>query len=431
MKRIPTLVLIAVATLLAACNPPTVPPPAPQPGGAERYLVDPRVGVPPAPRNLDTKFDLAWRYIVTDNRLEATKALLAIVRRNPDYLPAQLAPVVFLLRDRQLDRARLLVDSLLDKHPRYTAARVYRAEIAVAAGETQRAYDLYRALAAEPEAPELVRERILELRRAIFDGLVANAHATTDTEAIHLLRAALDIDPAAVPVRIELVQKLVAARAFDDARKALDPLLAGADADRTEVQAALAEIEIGHGRYQEAIVRYERIVRRDARYASRLDQIKEDYAAANMPLQVQRALETESINRADLAVLMYWKIVSIRFATNVPSPPIAVDVDVLGRDELVRAIALGLYVVDPVTRRVGSGTTVNSTSLTRIAARVLLLRGANCSRQATGESSDLGRAQRVLAACNVADPMLTLGADVPVSGRAAAKVAEEIDRALR
>lgn len=431
MKRIPTLLLIAAATLLAACNPAKAPAPAPQLSVGERYLVDPRIGVPAAPPNLDAKFDLAWRSIVTDDRLEATRALVAIVKKNPGYLPAQLAPVVFLIRDKQLDRARVLVDSLLDKFPQYTAAEIYRAEIAIAAGETQRAYDLYRAIAAEPGAPEIVRERIVELQRSIFDGLVAGAHSAGEAEAIRMLRAALDIDPTAVPARIELAQKLVAARAFDDARKVLDPLLTGGDADRDEVQAALAEIEVGHGRYQEAIVRYERLAHRDSRFTARLEQIKEDYAAANMPLQVQRALETESITRADLAVLMYWKIVSIRFASNVPSPPIAVDVDVLGRDELVRAIALGLYVVDPVTRRVGSATTVNSTSLTRIAARVLLLRGANCSRQATSDPSDFGRAQKVLAACNVSDPLLTLGADAPVSGRAAAKVVEEIDRALR
>src|SRR5207244_6318343 len=117
----------------------------------------------------------------------------------------------------------------------------------------------------------------------------------------------------ATTTRIQLAQKLVATRDFDEARKTLGPILGTGDADRTEVQAALAEIEIGHGRYQEAIVRYERLAHRDPRFTARLDQLKAEYANANMPLQYQRAVETESISRADLAVLMYWKIVSIRF----------------------------------------------------------------------------------------------------------------------
>ena len=43
---------------------------------------------------------------------------------------------------------------------------------------------------------------------------------------------------------------------------------------------------------------------------------------------------------------------SIRFAQNVPTPPIAIDIaDIPGRDEVIRAMALGIYPVDPVTRR--------------------------------------------------------------------------------
>lgn len=429
MKRL--LPIVTAALMLAACAPTTPPAPAPQPGGAERFLVDPRLGAPPAPPKVDEKFDLAWRKVVADDRLEATKDLVRLTQKNPAYLPAQLAPVVFMIRDKRFVQARELVDAMVGRNPGYTAAEVYRAEIAIAEGETRRAYDLYRAIAAEPKAPELARERLVELRRTIFDELVASAQNASDADAVRMLREALDLDPTAAAPRIQLVQRLLSMRNFDEARKQLEPILSTGEADRADVQAALAEIEIGHGRYQEAIVRYERLAHRDPRYAPRLEQLKEDYANANMPLQYQRAVETESITRADLAVLMYWKIISIRFATNVPPPPIAVDVDVLGRDELVRAIALGLFVVDPVTRRVGSSTTVNSTSLTRIAARVLLLRGANCARQATSEPGELARAQKVLAACNVADPMLTLGADAPVSGRSAAKVMEEIDRALR
>ena len=90
------------------------------------------------------------------------------------------------------------------------------------------------------------------------------------------------------------------------------------DMDRPEVQEALAEIDVGKGRYQQAINRYERLTRRDreGRYARRLQQIKEQFAAANMPPQYMRALEAESITRADLAVLMYWKVTAVRFAAS-------------------------------------------------------------------------------------------------------------------
>ena len=431
MKRNSILLLIAATIVLGACTQ-TAPLSAPLPTGDERYLVDPRVGAPAAPPALDAKFDVAWRFVLTGDRTEASKRLEAIRAGNPRYLPAQLAVAAMLIRDKQLVRARDIVDTALGRNPHYTAAEMYRAEIAIAEGETRRGLDIYRGVASEPTAPELVRDRIAELQHTLFEHLFAQAQTASDSAAIPMLREALELDPASGQARIFLARKLVATRDFDEARRVLDPVLSGADVDRDDVQEALAEIDAGRGRLQEAIVRYERLARRDPHFNARLSQIKDEYAAANMPVQYQRAMEAESITRSDLAVLLYWKVVAIRFASNVPAPPIAVDVtDTLGRDELVRALALGIYAVDPVTRRAGAGNVVNSTSLARIVARVLILRGAPCSRQATNESSDMGRARSVLAACNVTDPNVTLGPDSPVSGRAAAAVLDQVDRALR
>ena len=87
-------------------------------------------------------------------------------------------------------------------------------------------------------------------------------------------------------------------------------------------------------------------------------------------------------------------------------------------------MALGIYQVDPVTRRVGPYSSVNAGALTRIAARVLTLRGASCAR---GVGND---AQKVLAACAIIDPVVGAGAEAPVTGRVAAGVMEQVDRAL-
>src|SRR4051812_37226134 len=199
VKRIPTLLLIAATIVLAACGGSSnVPPPAPQPSsGEERFLVDPRIGAPAPPPNVDAKFDVAWRFVLADERAEALKRLAPIIQKTPNYLPAQLAPAVFHIRDRQFDRARDLVDSILGKNPQYTAAEIYRAEIAIAEGDTRRAYDLYRTIAGEPNAPALARERVASLQRTLFDRLVSSAQGANDREAIRLLREALELDPSA------------------------------------------------------------------------------------------------------------------------------------------------------------------------------------------------------------------------------------------
>src|SRR5438477_4355141 len=155
------------------------------------------------------------------------------------------------------------------------AAMMYRAEIAMREGQTRRAYDLYREIAAQPNAPPLAAERLAELQKTIFDQLYAGAVNASDAEGIRMLREALDVNPAASAARILLVQKLIATRDFDEARRVLDPMLSGSDADRADVQAALAEIDVGHGQYQDAIVRYERLAHRDSRYSARLEQVKD------------------------------------------------------------------------------------------------------------------------------------------------------------
>lgn len=418
--------LILIAALFAASCADTAPP-APvltPPTGEARYLVDPRIGAE-APRNPKTAqtFDAAWRYLLAGDNTNARKRLDEIRAMEPGYLPAMLADAAIALRDSRPDEARAVIDRVRARGS-YTAVDIYEAELAMAEHQPRRAYDLYRAVVAHPDVPAESRERFASLEKEIYEQLFHDAQATTDTESVRLLREALTINPAAVEPRVLLVQRLVAAKNYDEARRELEPILDSA-ADRAEVQESLAEIDAGRGRYQEAIVRYERLQRRapNARYERRLDEIKEQFASANMPPQYQRAFESDSIDRADFAVLLYWKVASVRFAQNLGAPPIAIDVaDVPGREELIRAIAIGVLQVDPITRRVGPNSPVNAGAITRLAARILTARGASCARGTTD-------AAKTLAACGISDPAIA-GADTPVSGNAAAALLEQVDKAL-
>jgi thioredoxin-like negative regulator of GroEL len=428
---------IAALLLIAACAPAPAPKPAPQPvrstTGDMRYLVDPRLGYDKTlPPNLDKRFTEAWQLIVTGDFAGGRRRLEEIRAKEPSFAPLRLAEAAVDLLEGRIEPARTAVDRLLTRSPNYTAAAVLDAEIAITQKRTRQAYDLYRAVAARPGAPPTAHDRLTQLGREIFDQLFAAAQAAPGAEAIRLLREALAISPEAKAARLLLAQKLVATRQYEEARRTLDPILA-TDADRNDVQEALAEIEIGSGQYEQAIVRYERLARRtnEPRYRTRLEQIKEQFAAANMPPQYQRALESDAITRADLAVVMYWDIASIRFAQNLGVPPIAIDIgEIPGRDEVIRAIALGIYQVDPVTRRVSPHAPVTNGSLARAAARVLVLRGAPCVRGAASDPTELGRAQKMLAACGIADPSLG-GPDFPAGGREAARVMEAVDKALK
>ncbi|MEK6375812.1 MAG: tetratricopeptide repeat protein [Acidobacteriota bacterium] len=423
MKR--TFILLAIA--VAACAP-TTPAPTVAPGAEDRYLIDPRAGFGSANASIDKRFGDAWRAVIAGDFADARRRLADIRAKDPAYAPAALAEAAIELREGRADAARAIVDRVRAERPQYLAAEVYAAEVAVAEKRTRDAYELYRAIATRPDAPSTAAERLGDLQTRLFDDLHRAALAAPDEAAIATLREALQVNPAAGAARILLAQKLVALRRFEDARKEIEPVLGTADADRADVQQVLAEVDVSRGRYEEAIARYERMVRRgsDPRMARRLDELKTQFAEANMPLQFKRAIEDESITRADLAVLMYWQVASVRFAQNLPAPPIAIDVsETPGREELIRAIALGVYHVDPVTRRVNPASAVNAGGLTRITARLLALRGAGCARGIPQSDPS-----RILAACGITDPSLA-GSDQAVSGRTASMVMEQVDRALK
>lgn len=425
MKRLLTTIALLLAAGCATNAP--VPPAAAAPEGEARFLVDPRIAYDqPADPATARRFETAWRFFSAGDYAEAQKVIGQLLASNPNYAPASLLTAAIDLRSGRIDEAGTLVEKIQEKSPAYTAANVYAAEIALARHSTRAAYQLYQSIAAQPNAPATAAERVAAIRTQLFSELFGAAQSSPEAQAIPMLREALQIEPGAVAARILLVQKLIAQKNYDDARRELDPILSGNDLDRPDVQEALAEIEVGRGRYQEAIVRYDRLARRsnEPRYTERLNAIKEQFAAANMPPQYQRALESEAMTRADFAVLLFWKVPSIRFAQNAGVPAIAVDLDsdVVGREEMIRAIALGIFPVDQITRRAAPSTPLTAATAARAAARALTSRAAACAK-----SND---AQTVLAACGVNDPLVGSAPEGPVSGRAGAAMAGQIDKAL-
>lgn len=431
MRRTNLIFLAALAVAAMRCA--TTAPPQSGPAisesvrGEDRYLIDPRIGFDkPAPPKVETRFESAWRAFEAGDNAGARMAFDQIRKAHPDYLPATLGIAAIDIRDGHFDRAALAIERAQTKVSSYTAAEVYTAEIAARQNQLKRAFDLYSQLATQIAVPDVVKDRYADVRERYFEELSANARAATGPDANRLLREALTINPAARDLRIQLVRNLLATKNYDEARTALDPLV-NTEADKTDVQEALAEIEVGRGQFEQAIQRYERLAKRerDPRFTNRLNALKARWNEENMPPQFRKAVESEVATRADLAVLLYWKLASIRFAQNVGTPPIAIDVEnATGREEIVRAIALGILSVDPVTRRVGPNAPVSALALTRYAARVLVSRGAGCARGTTD-------AHATVAACRVSDVATTLPPDAPVSGRVVSDIVDEIDRAFR
>lgn len=408
---------IALLGMLAGCA--TQPAPAVVPQGEDRYLIDPRTGWTPLDPSLGRRLDDAWRHALAGNEAEARRQIAELLRRDPGLAPARLAEAALDLRGGRLDQARGTIEDILARYPDYIAARVYLGELEMRQGNTRAAWDAYR-IAATPAAPPTVAERLAEIEERLFTELHTAAQSAPDAEAVALLRQVLEVRPSAIEPRIELAQRLLNQKQYEAARAELEPLLNVA-ADRAEVQEMLGEIEVSRGRFEEAIIRFERLSRRtsDPRHLRRLEEIKREWSAANMPSHFRHALSSPALTRAEFATLLYWTVPAVRFAQGLHAPPIAVDIeDVSGREEVIRAIAIGLFEVDPVTRRVSPGRPLTASRLAAHLARVLALRGAGCARGIP--------MSEVLATCGIENPLSIAGPDAPVTGRDAARLLEQV-----
>lgn len=423
MSRSKILLLLVAVIFAGRCA--TAPPPAVVPTGDDRFLVDPRIGYGGAtPPELMRRFEEAWRHVLAGNTTDALRRLTVLRKSHPEFVPASLAGAVLDIRAGRYAEAAKIIDPVLEKTPDYTAPLIYRAEIAAREKRIRPAWEQYRAIVGRKDAPAVAAERLAQLQTLVFNELMAAAQGAEPAESIRLLREALTLNATAFEPRLLLAQRLLSQRQFEESREVLDPLLDTA-ADRSEVQQLLAEIEVGQGRYQEAIVRYERLAKRtrDERFVQRLEEIKRDWSAANMPAYYREALQSPALTRAELAVLLYWNVPSIRFAQNLSTPPIATDVaDVAGREEMIRAIAIGLFDVDAITRTVGPSRQVTAERLARSLARVLQLRRAPCAT-----SRDY---LEILKACGVDNPAAGRPGDAAVTGAEALRFVEQVAKQL-
>lgn len=428
MLRQTTLLAAAVAMLAVACTttPPAPPVDARAPIGS--LPADPRLGYSgPEDANRRRTLDAALAELARGERARAVRRLEELASGPAPYEPAALTLGALALAEADLDRAEAHIGAVTNRDP-WPAADFYRAELAYRRGSFREALELFQRVAPPPQGPAVASERIESIRTRLFDELYASALAADAESAVADLRDALRYRPDSTAARLLLAQKLIAAGRLAEARMELDPLLTGRGSESVEVQQALAEIEAGRGRYEDAIARYEKIVRLDPRpeYTRRLESIKRDFALANMPPHYRAAVASLALTRVEFAILAYWTVSPVRFGQPSGSPPVAVDVgNIAGREELVKAIAFGILPVDRATRRADPDRIMTAANAARFLHRVLTVRGGpSCSAGSTGDP--LG----ALTQCGIDVSALRAFPGEPVTGIMALRALQKIDAIL-
>jgi hypothetical protein len=413
--------------------------PAPPEGGPaaavrrERaYLVDPLEGyaaaVDPSRRE---RIQRAWRGLVESGSvLPAQQAAAELLGGGAASPPAQVLAAQV---DFVAGRYRAVVDQLLpvgDALPAYTASQLLLGRAAELLDDVPLAYAAFRAVAARnakafERAGEL-HPRALEMVSGRLQGAVRAGRLEDAGRQLALLQS---WDPAA-PATLEGARVLAVARGDRKAELAAIKGLAARRPPERQLLERRGELELEVGDpsaglkiIQDLADRY----RGDPALAEKLATAKWSWRLSLLPHEVRETAQKPELDRADLAVLLYWLVPEVRSARPT-SGRIATDVlDHPRREEIVRVVNLGLMDVDPTLHRFSPSAPLHRGLALRAMARLLASYGRGIACLETGGVGQANVCQ-IAVACGLVD-----GDDACLPGEtlSGADAVEIIRRGLR
>ena len=362
------LLALLLAGPLAACARPQAPRP---PETADFMFPTARAGelTPDEARQIDK----AWRDLLAGEVPDAEKTFQKLAGRKPDLVPAQTGLAYARLKIGRLPEAATGFGRVLAARPEYAPALVGAGVTAQKQQDTAAALGYFRrALSAQPGEASL-RKRVSELKIAITEKRVAEAHAALEAsdpaKAEERYRLALDAAPEVAGVRLELADLL---ESTGDPSAAADVLEADPTDDR-QVLSRLATLLMGMKQYERSLDAWRRILARDSRDPEALKKSRETIAAiefARMPEEYQRIPQAARLSRADLAALLSVKLPQLARLPN-REPKVAIDISgSWAREHIVSVLALDIMDVYP-NHSFQPGAVVRRGDLARAAVRVL------------------------------------------------------------
>lgn len=382
------VVLLASFACTTAAPPPPVREPvqrAPEPlalDPADRsYLIDPFDGYPhdvgPEARERLTN---VWRDLLLAGDVEGALRVSAELREgDPDLLPAHVLAAQV---DFAAGEHRRVVERLLpvgDQVPTYTASQMLLGRAAEHLGDVPLAYSAFRAVAARSP---LALRRAGEMHPRAMEIVANRLNEALRIEDLGEARKQLGLLQSWGPSEINTLEAMVrVAEAFDDRAAelaAVKDLSARRPGERRLLE-RLAELELTVGDPSAGLNIIQDLAARNPRdpvLAQKLESAKFRWRLSQLPQGVQTVASKAELNKADLAVLLYWLVPDVR--NSRPSAGrIATDVlDNPHQQEIVRVVNLGLMEVDPTLHRFSPESQVRRGAALRVVLRTMARFGA-------------------------------------------------------
>jgi hypothetical protein len=371
VRRAPlALIALLLPLALAACvesRPAVHPAPPPESDAAANlrrehaYLLNPMEGyaqnVDPGRRE---RMERAYDALVTTGSVVPARQTAAeLLSVAPSLAPAKVlaAQVDFAEGNYQAVVMRLL--PVGDAQANYTASQLLLGRAAELAGDLPLAYSAYRAIATR-NAKAFERTGDLHARAlsALGDRLQKNLRAAVPGDD-HLAEAQRQLalleawGPGELPT-LEGARAVAVAR--HDAKAELEAVkgLSARQANDRELLDRRADLELEVGDPGAGLKIVQDLAEHHPEDAALKDKVriaKFRWHVSLLPADVREVVKKPELNRADLAVLLYWLVPQVRYGkTNAGR--IATDIlDHPHREEIVHVVNLGLMDVDPTLHR--------------------------------------------------------------------------------
>lgn len=376
------LVFLAALSACRSAPPPAPPPetprPQPQPFAPREqpFLVDPLTGYP---QQVDAErqdlLQAAHRGLLkASDREGALEVADGLLQEDPGFAPAQVLAAQIELGDGRYAEAVERLLPVSDAMPQYVASQLVLGRAAELDGDIPLAYSAYREIASRsqrafqktgelhPRALEIVSNRLQDaLRQSLLDE--AERH-------LSLLRAwapsevrTLDGARALAAARGDWAAELAAVKELAAQR----PGERGLIERRAELELAVGDPGAGLQIIQSLAAENPN----DPVLAEKLAAAKFRWRMSLLPRHVQEVAAKPELNRADLAVLLYWLIPNVRYGRPTAGR-IATDVlEHPRQEEIVRVVNLGLLDVDSTLHRFSPGSPARRSTALRSLVLVL------------------------------------------------------------
>lgn len=326
MRLRAVLLIIALATMVSACAPKTMPLPV---AGANRF---PEYIEPVAPPDLAASpaahfGERAWRFLQAGDVRSADREVGAALKAAPAYFPAQAIAAYAALARKDAKGAASQFGRLVEAHPSYVPVLVGHGLALEAADDSVGAVAAYRrAIELDPTLPDIARRVDVLTLRGLQEELASARQASKDgrrEDAIRAYRNAI----AASPDSAFLYRELGAVEKDAHPDDAIVHLKRAHDLDPVDPQVLvlLGDLYEQQGQLDAAVQAYADALslEPDPSVTAKRDALRARLDREALPEQYRAIDDAKQVTRADLAAL-----IGVRLSPLVQAAPVA-DIGVL------------------------------------------------------------------------------------------------------